>query len=392
MRIALIGSGIAGLTAADRLRHRHDVVLFEANNYVGGHTHTVDVEHDGERHAIDTGFIVFNSRTYPHFEALLNELGVASRPTTMSFSVRCDRTGLEYCGSSLRGLFAQPINLFRPRFHRLLRDILRFNREAPKILDQQGDRRIEASTVAEYVSRERYSQEFAERYLLPMGAAIWSCPIETFGAFPIRFVVEFYQNHGLLAIRDRPVWRVVDGGSRTYVEALLKRFGARVDVRLNSPVHCVRRSAHAVEIALRGRPPESFDHVVFACHADQALRMLADPTTAEREILNAFPYQRNVAVLHTDISTLPRSRHAWASWNYHIGKHANGRATVTYCMNILQQLKSRHIFNVTLNGENDIPPERVLGSFVYEHPVFTLERDAAQRRHGELLNANRSSY
>lgn len=392
LRIAVIGAGVSGLTAAYRLAERHQVTLLEANDYLGGHTNTVDVALDGERHAIDVGFVVFNERNYPHFSALLNELGIASRPTSMGFSVRCDRSGLEYSGSSLGGLFAQRSNLVRPRFYRLLADILRFNRQAPRDILEQAARGVtNETTVGEYLERGRYSREFVQYYLLPMGSAIWSCPLGTFAEFPIRFIVEFFRNHGLLDLRGRPTWRVVDGGSRTYVEALLRRF--RGCVRVATPIARVRRLADRVEVTPQGTvEPLAFDHVVFACHSDQALAMLADPSPTERELLSAFPYERSTAVLHTDQSLLPRRRRAWASWNYHLEPDSPRRATVTYCMNILQGIRSRHVFNVTLNCDHRIAPEKVLRRFTFEHPIFTTRRAAAQSRHGELIDANRTSY
>ena len=388
MRIAIIGAGISGLTAAYRLSLHHEVTLFEANDYLGGHTHTVDVEFGGERHVIDTGFIVFNDWTYPNFIALLDELRIASQPTSMSFSVRCDRTGLEYNGSSLNGLFAQRLNLFRPSFHRMIRDILRFNREGPElVLSRPVD---DAMTVGEFLKQHRYSREFADQYLLPMGAAIWSCPTGTFAEFPIRFIVEFYRNHGLLSVRHRPTWRVIEGGSRTYVAAMLPRFRDRV--RLSTPVEAVRRLADGVDVTPRGQTAERFDHVVFACHSDQALRMLADPSSTEQELLGAFPYERNSAVLHSDESLLPRRRLAWASWNYQIPAEPTAHATVSYCMNILQHIRSKNTFCVTLNSDDRIDPAKVLGRFEYHHPIFTTRRAAMQARHREVLNVNRTSF
>jgi uncharacterized protein len=391
MKIAVIGGGVSGLVVADRLCRRHEVTLFEAHPRAGGHVNTVDVEIDGETHAIDTGFIVFNDRTYPHFVELLDELGVPSRPTSMSFSVRCERSGLEYNGSSLNGLFAQRRNLVRPRFWRMVRDILRFNRESPRELASGsaalGTKEI---TVGEFLRRGGYSREFSDFYLLPMGAAIWSCPVGVFENFPIRFIVEFYRNHGLLDLRDRPTWRVVAGGSLTYVNAILKRFRGRL--HCNAPIERVWRLPDRVEVKPRGAAVCPFDHVVFACHSDQALRLLADPTPTERELLGAFPYGRSTALLHTDVSILPQRRRAWASWNYHIPREEASGATVTYCMNILQHIRSQRVFSVSLNCEERIDPAKVLGRFVYEHPIFTTGRAAAQARHGELLNRNRTSY
>lgn len=390
MEIAIIGAGISGLTAALRLSARHAVTLFEANAYAGGHTNTVDVQLDGERHAIDTGFIVCNDWTYPNFLALLDELQVATRPTSMSFSVHCETTGLEYNGTSLNGLFAQRRNLVRPAFWRMLREIVRFNRIAPREVLDENRAEFSGMTVGQYVALRRFSPEFVRQYLLPMGSAIWSCPTGVFEQFPIRFLVEFYQNHGLLSVNHRPTWRVVEGGSRSYVTALLRRFSGQL--HLNAPIGSVRRLADGVEVTPRGAAPRRFDHVVFACHSDQALRMLADPSPVELDLLGAFPYERNTAVLHTDTSLLPRRRRAWASWNYRLGADSESRATVTYCMNILQHLQSRHTFNVTLNSDDRIDPAKVLGRFVYEHPIFTTRRAAVQARHAELIDANRTSY
>ena len=392
MQIAIIGAGISGLTAAYRLSTAHDVTLFEANDYLGGHTNTVDVEVDGEQHAIDTGFIVFNDRTYPNFIALLDELGVRSRPTSMSFSVRCDAANLEYNGSSLNGLFAQRRNLLRPGFYRMLTDILRFNREAPELVLNQSA--TDETTVGEYLAQQRYSREFAEYYLLPMGAAIWSCPLGTFADFPIRFIAEFYQNHGLLSVRNRPTWRVIEGGSRNYVARMAERFADRI--RLKMPVEQVSRTSDGVMVKPQSEPASHFDHVIFACHSDQALRMLADPTPTEQAVLSEFPYGRNIAVLHTDHCVLPKRRRAWASWNYQYSgppaNEATQSASVTYQMNILQHIRSKHVFNVTLNSEQQIDPAKVLKRIEYHHPIFTVRRAAAQARHRELINVNRTSY
>lgn len=389
MKIAIIGSGISGLTAAWLLHKRHDITVFEANDYIGGHTHTVDVELNGEQHAIDTGFIVYNDRTYPNFIALLRELGVDSQPTSMSFSVRCDRTGIEYNGTSLNTMFAQRRNFFRPRFIRMIRDILRFNREAVELLASEN----EEQTVDEFLHEKGYGSAFSEQYLLPMGAAIWSCPPETFGQFPMRFIAEFYHNHGLLSLTNRPQWRVICGGSKCYVEKLTAGFRNRI--RLNSPVEMVSRNEESVSIHLPGSAEaHSYDHVVFACHSDQALAILgAGASPTERELLGAFPYQQNIAVLHTDESVLPRRRKVWASWNYQIGKEGPRQAaTVTYNMNILQRLPTQTTFNVTLNSEDLIEPSRIIDRFVYHHPIYSTRRRAVQRRHGEVVDRNRTSF
>jgi predicted NAD/FAD-binding protein len=387
MKAAIIGSGISGLTAAYRLHQRHEVVVFEAASYGGGHTNTVDENLDGEQHSIDTGFIVFNDWTYPNFIQMLTELGVASKPTSMSFSVRDDRVNLEYNGESLNSLFAQRRNLLRPRFYRMVADILRFNKHAVRLVTGEDAE----ATVGEFLARHRYSQEFADRYLLPMGAAIWSCPTGTFSQFPIRFVVEFYRNHGLLSITDRPTWRVIVGGSRNYVRPLTRGF--RNQIRLNTPVSRVTRFADRVEVQPLHGAPEKFDHVIFACHSDQALKILGtDASPIEREVLLAFPYERNMAVLHTDASVLPERKRCWASWNYRVHREQPTAATVTYNMNILQGLRSQKTFCVTLNDEPAIDPKTILQRFEYHHPVFTAKRATAQARHADLINVNRTSY
>ena len=273
----------------------------------------------------------------------------------------------------------------------MLRDILRFNKEASEVLRTPV---FSETTVGEYLAQKKYSREFAEHYLLPMGSAIWSCPVGTFESFPIRFIVEFYKNHGLLSVRKRPVWRVIEGGSRSYVTQMVKRFHDRIC--LNTPIEKVERLPDAVVVTAKNKPPEKFDHVVFGCHSDQCLQMLANPTPIERSVLSEFRYERNIAVLHTDESVLPKKRRAWAAWNYLLNSRSTAEdlhpATVTYQMNILQHLKSRHSFNVTLNSDQNISPAKVLRRFEYSHPVFTIRRAAAQARHSELINTNRTSY
>lgn len=387
MKLAIIGAGISGLTAAYRLHRDHDVTVFEANDYVGGHTNTVDVEIEGEHFAIDTGFIVYNLRTYPNFVAMLAELGVDSHETTMGFSVRDDETNLEYSGESLSGLFAQRRNLFRPSFYRLVADILRFYRESPRLISEIDPE----MTVSQFFARFRYSTSFIDQFLVPMGSAIWSCPRDKFRDFPMRFMLEFYQNHGLLSLTNRPIWRVINNGSRTYVKAITAGFRDRI--RLQSPVIRVHRHLDSVEVTVKNDSPQRFDHVIFACHSDQALRMLGDEATgSEREILGSFPYEKNIAVLHTDVAVLPRRRQAWASWNYCIPAEKSDAATVTYLMNMLQGIKSRHQFCVTLNDESSIQPRKVIQQFEYQHPRFTSNRASAIARRHELLNSNRSSF
>jgi len=386
MKIAVIGSGISGLTAAYRLHRQHEVTVFEAGSWVGGHTHTVRVVHEGAAWDIDTGFIVFNERHYPHFTSLLAELKVPTRETSMSFSVRHDPSGVEYSSASARKFFAQRRNLFRPAFHRMWLDILRFNRQARLLEDVDGDN----TTVGEYVHAHGYSQQFLEQYLVPLGASLWSCPPRTFRAFPIRFVVDFLVNHQMLQLGDQPVWRVVSGGSQRYVEALTAGFADRI--RLNCPVASIERLPGEIRLRDAQGNEGRFDHVVVACHADQALRMLADARPHEREILGAFPYQPNDAILHTDTGVLPANRLAWASWNYRVPLEDPAAVNVTYNMNILQGLNAGDVFNVTLNETAGIDPDRILGSFRYEHPVFTSRRAWAQGRHHELIGRENTSF
>ena len=385
MHIAIIGTGISGMVAAALLHPQHQITVYEANNYIGGHTHTVDVELRGIPYAIDTGFIVCNDWTYPAFLGLMRELGVPLQPTEMGFSVRCDQTGIEYNGSSLSGLFTQRSNLLSPRFYRFVADVLRFNREAPGHLAETS----EETTVGDYLRTHHYSRQFMDWYLIPMGAAIWSCPTGTFEQFPMRFIIEFYKNHGLLQIFNRPQWRVVQGGSREYVKKLTAPYLDRI--QLNCPVQKVTRTDDGVAVR-HAQGTNIFDEVIFACHSDQALRMLADATTVEREVLTEFPYSKNVALLHTDTRVLPSKPRAWASWNYHVRADRPEQSTLTYHMNILQGIKSPAQFLVTLNEEDAIDPACVLGRYLYDHPIFTTRRAAAQRRHGELIRQQRTSY
>jgi len=385
VRIAIIGSGISGLVTSRLLHREHEITVFDANSYVGGHCNTVPVAVDGKQHKIDTGFIVYNDRTYPHFSKILKDLSIATSPTSMSFSVRCDRTGLEYNGSSLNGMFTQRRNLFRPSFLRMLRDILRFNREGAV-----DAKRVSAEqTVGDYLFQKRYSREFADQYLLPMGAAIWSCPCSDFADFPIRFILDFYVHHGLLSLRDRPVWRIVDGGSQTYVRVLAEPFQDRI--RLSCPVREVVRRENEV-VVRHDRGEGIFDEVIFACHSDQALRILNDADRLETELLSAFPYSNNTAVLHTDETILPRQQRAWASWNYHITDQEQMRPALTYNMNILQQINSSKTFCVTLNEDDSIDPGEVLARFNYSHPVFTSRRAEVQQRHNEIIRRRNTSF
>lgn len=387
MKIAIIGSGISGLTCAHLLNRNHEITLFEAGDRIGGHTHTVDVAVNGEQHAIDTGFIVFNDWTYPNFIRLLEQLGVASQPTEMSFSVHDPRSGSEYNGNNLNSLFAQRRNLLSPRFWGMLRDILRFNREALRDLEQQ---RIAADiSLGAYLQQRGYGERFIEQYIVPMGSAIWSMSLADMLNFPLQFFVRFFRNHGLLSVTDRPQWRVVCGGSRSYLAPLTAPFAERI--RLHSPVHWVERDIAGV-VVHSPAGPERFDSVVFACHSDQALQMLAKPTAAELEILGAMRYADNDVVLHTDTRMLPDRRLARASWNYRLGGLSSQPAAVTYCMNILQGIQSDTTFCVSLNQTEQIDPQQILGRYSYAHPQYSLAGIQAQARWQELLGTENSYY
>lgn len=386
MKIAVIGTGIAGNVAAYRLSQEHQVTVYEASNYVGGHTNTHNIIIDGIHHAIDTGFIVFNYRTYPAFTQLLKELDVDVQATNMSFSVKHERNGLEYNGNTLNSMFAQRRNLFRPSFLRMVKDILRFNREAVMSL-QHEDAEL---PLGEYLHKYRYGEEFKNHYIIPMGAAIWSTEASQMQQFPARFFIRFFHNHGLLSVNDRPTWHVIKGGSREYLEPLTRPF--RDNIRVNAPVQCIRRFADHVEILTSNEQAERYDAVFIAAHSNQALDMLEHPTDSENEVLKAIPYQRNEAVLHTDATLLPKRRLAWAAWNYHILRQQHDRVALTYNMNILQGINSPHTFNVTLNNSDAIAPEKILKTIEYEHPVFTPESVAAQARHAEVNGTQRTWY
>ncbi len=387
MKIAIIGSGIAGLTCAYVLNRRHDIRVFEASSWIGGHTHTVEVSHNGETQSVDTGFIVFNDWTYPNFIRLLGQIGVKFKPTEMSFSV-CDPTsGLEYNGNNLNSLFAQRRNLLSPGFWGMLRDILRFNKAA--LLDLQQQRIAADTTLGQYLKDQGYGERFIQHYIVPMGSAIWSMSRVQMLGFPLQFFVRFFKNHGLLSVNNRPQWCVIEGGSSRYIEPLTASF--REHIHLDCPVQRVERDEAGVLIH-SAAGSERFDKVVFACHSDQALQLLASPSRAEREILQALPYADNDVVLHTDTRLLPRRRLAWASWNYRLDASGDKAAAVTYDMNILQGLKSDTTFCVSLNQTAVIDPTQILARFTYAHPQYSLEAVAAQARWGELQGAQHSFY
>jgi len=384
MRVAIIGAGVSGLVCAHALYREHEIVVFEAAGQVGGHANTVRVETDSGAYDVDTGFVVFNDRNYPHFERLLEDLGVASQPSEMSFGVS-DGADFEYNGSSPNGLFAVRRHALAPTFHRMIADLVRFNRDARRLLRSDED-----PSLLQWLEQRGYSSAFVERLIVPQASAVWSADPAQMWSFPARFLLEFFENHGMFEFRNRPRWRTVVGGSRTYVQALIAPW--REQIRLSAPVTRVARHPDHVEVTARGGEPESFDAVVFATHSDQALGLLADASGCERELLGAIPYQRNEAVLHTDRTLLPRRRRAWASWNYHLGGRETGGVAVTYHMNRLQSLQADRQFCVTLNRSAAIDPDRILATFEYAHPVFTPAGIAAQARHPVISGQNRTHY
>ena len=376
MRIAIVGAGIAGLGSAWLLsRAGHEVTVFEANDYAGGHSHTVDVTLDGVTHPVDTGFLVYNERTYPHLVRLFDELGVASVPSDMSFACRVDGDGIEWAGSHLGTVFAQARNLVRPAFHRMLADIARFNRHTSALLAEE---RLPDCALGSWLDRERYGRGFRDWYLLPMAGAIWSSPRREMLDFPLRAFARFCHNHGLLSLRDRPQWRTVAGGARRYVERLVAQLP---DVRTSSPVTRVRRHDRSVDVEVAGRPAERFDALVLACHSDQALQVLGDEATlCERRALGRIRYQVNRVVLHTDPELLPRRRSVWSAWNYLSAHDPNGTrpVAVSYLINKLQPLPFRSPVIVTLNPPVEPRPCHVLRQFEYAHPLLDGTAMAAQ--------------
>ena len=385
MRIAIVGTGIAGNVAAYKLSREHDVTVYEASSYVGGHTNTIDVDEGDRTIRVDTGFIVFNDRTYPEFIRLLDELGQRSQPSVMSFSVSSEDSGLEYNGSGLNALFAQRSNILRPPFIRMIRDILRFNREAINSLPFED----QSTTVGSYLVRHGYSREFMSDYLVPMAAAIWSAEPVAIAEMPLDFLVRFFDNHGLLQLKDRPTWRVIEGGSREYVKKLTAGHADRI--RLNAPVRSIVRHENGVEVYTDAAGPEWYDAVFVACHSDQALAVLSEPTKLEMEVLSAIRFQDNEAILHTDASVLPKRHRAWAAWNYHIPRDQQRQVAVTYNMNMLQGLDAKRQYCVTLNNDRKIDPAKIIRRIQYQHPVYSREAVAAQARQVQI-NTDRTFF
>jgi uncharacterized protein len=386
VKIAVIGSGISGLSCAHYLSAEHEVSVFESGGRIGGHTATVDVKLGTRRYAIDTGFIVFNDWTYPNFIALMDSLGVASKPTSMGFSVRDEQSGLEYAGTNLDSLFAQRKNLLSWTFISMVRDILRFNKES--VADLDAGRVSDAQTLGEYLEHNRYSEAFTRQYLAAMGSAIWSADCATILDFPLSFFLRFFRNHGLLSVQNQPQWRVIEGGSREYLRPLCQRFEQRIFT--GCAVARVLRQADQVILLMADGRRLAFDQLVLATHSDQALALLEEPSSAERDVLGALPYQTNEVVLHTDTRLLPKNRKTWSSWNYSLGT-GQQRAVVTYNMNILQGISAPETFCVTLNNSAAINPVKVLGRFNYDHPVFSIAGIAAQQRWHEI-NGERNTW
>ncbi|ACA87050.1 NAD(P)/FAD-dependent oxidoreductase [Shewanella woodyi] len=386
--IAVIGSGISGLTSAYLLDKSHKITVFEKNDYVGGHTATVDIEHSGKNYAIDTGFIVFNDRTYPRFNKLLRRLGVERQETEMSFSVHDRSTGFEYNGHGINSLFAQRRNIFRPRFWRLIADIIKFNNRCRAL--HESDSIPQGLTLGEFLAEQQFSTTFSQHYILPMGAAIWSTSLAKMQTFELSFFIQFFYHHGLLNIVDRPQWYVVPSGSRSYVDKLTEQLTQ--PVVLNANLIGVTRKEERVQLYFNDGRVEVFDEVIFSCHSDQALSLLMDPSEKETQVLSGIPYQSNEVVLHTDESLLPKRKLAWASWNYMLDGQKDSLANVTYNMNILQGIESKSAFCVTLNQTAYINPEKILRRFEYDHPVLDSNTVNAQKRRREICGKHNTHF
>jgi len=385
MKIAVIGSGISGMGCAYLLSRQHDVVLYEKESRLGGHTHTHSVHLGNQDYQIDTGFIVFNPANYPLLNKLFNELDVASQPTEMGFSVQNAATGLEYNATNLNAMFCQRSNLFSPKFIRMTRDILRFYHECQSLLKLPDD----GPTLGEYLAENNYSKLFIEDHIVPMACALWSSPTETIAQFPAKYLVQFMHNHHMLQVNERPEWRVVTGGSSSYIHRLEKKWA--VGVRLDAGVQSVVRTADKVRIKTAAGE-EDFDQVVFACHSDQALALLTDATALERDILCKLPYQENETVLHVDASILPKNKKAWAAWNAYIPASKSDACTVSYCMNILQSVQSKDPFVVSLNRTADIAPDKIIARMRYQHPMYTHDSVQAKTRRHEINGKNNTWF
>ncbi len=388
MQIGIVGSGISGLSCAYFLENRHEVTVFEAEKNIGGHTATFELQLDSQTYSIDTGFIVFNDRNYPHFLKLIETLGVPIKRTLMGFSVADSQTGIEYSGASLDTMFAQRRNIWSWSFLTMLKDIIRFNSQGTH--DLKKNRIDPAESLISYLEKNRYSQVFIDKYLVAMGSAIWSADWTNVLDFPAKFFISFFHNHGLLALRNRPQWYVIEGGSREYLAPLTSKFKNSIltDCRIAS----IDRS-NSDKVSVRSENGETyfFDQVILATHSDQALNLLEDPSELEKQILGAIPYQSNDVVLHTDTSLLPDNPKTWSSWNYRL-KSKKDRATVTYNMNILQGISAPETFCVTLNDSDSIDPDKILGRFEYHHPVFSSQACSAQENWNKINGVHSTWY
>lgn len=393
MKIAVIGAGVSGLVASYILSTKHHVTLFEAADYPGGHVNTIDVTEPDQTIAVDTGFIVYNEQTYPHFIRLLDQLNIATHATSMSFSVSDPRTNIEYA-SNLSGLFARKQNLLDWRFISMLREKFRFDKLAKQSLTQDPEA-LGQLTLNEFLTQHKFSQHFARLYILPMTAAVWSAPLSLAAEYPALALFSFLNNHGLLGIKDAPEWRVITGGSKRYVQALLASIQPNTTLHLQTPVTSIQRSDNHVNIHYTQHgeaKTQQFDQVILACHSTQALQLLQDPSPAEHAILGAIPYQYNEAVLHTDTALLPKRQQAWASWNYQLSNTANPHSTLTYNMNRLQGLDCATTYLVTLNQTQHIDPEKIIQRINYEHPVYVKETVAAQQRWREISGPSQRTH
>ena len=387
MKIAIIGSGISGLTTAYLLHKDHDITVFEANDYIGGHTHTHEISQNNKMWWVDSGFIVYNEKTYPNFIKLLKKLKVKVQKTTMGFSVKAPSQNLEYSGGSLNTFFAQRLNLFKPAFLIMLKDILRFNRLAAKELSKVD----ETTTILSFLEKHKFSKPFVENYIIPMGAAIWSTAANKTTEMPAAFYIRFFKNHGLLQIFNRPQWYVIKGGSKSYVQKIIEGFQEKI--LLSKPVIKVERSPSEVKIYCeKEADPLFFDKVVFATHSDQALALLKDPSNDEKSVLEALPYQKNTAIVHTDVTLMPKIKKTWSSWNYLLSGDQNRPVTLTYNMNILQSLDAKPDFLVTLNSLNEINPSKIIKKIDYSHPLFTVNGVHAQKKKNQISGQNNTYY
>lgn len=386
MRIGIIGAGVSGLVTAWILSRQHEVVVFEKRDRIGGHTHTHDLEQDGRPHRVDSGFIVFNRENYPNLCRIFGELGVESRPTTMSFAVHVESSGLEYNATSINRLFVQRRNLVRPSFLAMVRDLFRFFREAPAVLDDPNESR----SLGEYLDQNRYSEAFARDHMLPIAASLWSASARKIRDFPIVSIVEFMANHRMLQVSNRPQWRTVVGGSDSYIAPLTASFADAL--RPGTGVAAIRRDEGGVTVKTEAGDEERFDEVVIAAHSDQALRMLVDADETERSVLGAMPYQDNDVILHEDPAVMPRRRKTWAAWNYFVPEAPERSASVTYDMNILQGQDSARDFLVSLNRRDDIDPAMIHAEMTYEHPLFDAASVAAKTRFAEISGRRRTHF